>query len=1268
MTMEEMSSKVLDRLEAHMAQQDAEYQFYLSTSRSSHDVFDIVKDQILHDSMWFSHSALSVTPGLGVASTQRFIFVDGKVIIYDPLSMRGDFVKTSTDADGNVEVYGQKYDPSDMEALALNKYDSFRDLLHEWSVNGIVKQFISQLLEGPTHVDSVKTLNQASLLSHKELFDSLSIPERAVLRLIQKRIDIEKARPEMKLADRAIKLGVHTFMSDAYDWVAAHGGKLFLVLAAICLILFFGSACINLLRTIFGCGVPQQAGAVGLGAAVAKMSLHSSIPYSSDAGSYASRNLRRVYRPASLNLHSGQMPKSRPAESDHALNALVRIDLADGGLISGLRFRARSICLTYHQAMTIAPGSLVRISYSNNAGEFQAPLIHYWDPNLDGQSPNLIRFANTEICVYKHAQLSALPPSMESLFVRDVQQLPKMVNIKGTVIKLARDSTEYTSGMKVADPNEPLLHLFEGAVALNSHEQIIDNYAWGGDYSNKLPRTWVGSYPCHREDCGAILVAKTSEGYKIVGMHVAGEQLANGSYYSVAALLPDYASMVSTHSGPKNLTPEAGKETPGVSKVGWIGAADLPRAPRKTLYESVPDDYRVPSPVETKEPAILNSDDVRLVGTKFEGYDPLRQATAKCESPMMDLDPVILHEIAEEMVERWYDCSPQLSLLTDEEMINGNDDEVFVDCVVTNTSEGYPYILERGAGEKGKARYLEQDPNLPEGKLRLKAGTSVHRDYAILEKMVYERVPELWCMEVPKDERLPMRKILTPKTRTFSVLPMPHNLLLRKFTGRFVAFLQGNRHRLPSAVGINPYSREWTQLYDRLASKSPMALNGDYASFDGLLNFQMYDIIARMINKCYGDDEYSVARYNLILAMYGRYSICGSQVYEVRAGLPSGCAITVIMNSIFNEILIRYVYKRSVSGVERNYFHQYVSLVVYGDDNLIAIDPRLTGGVLEGYDDNGKAIIRSAFNGPTIQRELAAVGVKITDGSDKNAPEFLAKPLQSLDFLKRGFKVQGDGRVLAPLDLSAIFSSMHVVIPEQGSTLVALYKNVGVALRELYLHQDRALFDGVRSFFVAKGDTWHDLPTWNACRDFHQKQYSGWAPWRPQAFMEIPVPKTNKLFMENHAKSQEVCIVADQVVVVGPGWKNPDPDLYACVDFTRFGGNDCATIKVPVDVPEGSGKLPTQAWVRKFRSGKLPLTTRLIAARKEGKIIVFKDEAPFITAWVAAISFCIGVGMYAVDILPMYTLSGGQHPQMVRSYFENVSFLQLGKTKGVWAA
>nr|AIT39626.1 polyprotein [Tomato ringspot virus] len=1230
MSMQELSAELLLRYQQHREAQHAEYSYWKSTSRTSHDVFDILQKCVNGDTQWLSLPVDVIPPSIRQKHKGNRVFaIDGRIFMFDYMTLEYDEIKEK-----------ENLDARHLEARILEKYGDTRLLLEKWGANGVVAQFIEQLLEGPSNVASLEVLSKDSLESHKEFFSTLGLIERATLRAVQKKIDA--AREDlMHLSGLKPGRSLTELFVEAYDWVYANGGKLLLVLAAVILVLFFGSACIKLMQAIF-CGA--AGGTVSM-AAVGKMTVQSTIPSGSYADVYNARNMTRVFRPQSV---QGSSLAEAQFNESHAVNMLVRIDLPDGNIISACRFRGKSLALTKHQALTIPPGAKIHIVYTDNNGNTKAPLTHFFQPTGPNGEHFLKFFNGTEVCVYSHPQLSALPGAPQNYFLKDVEKISGDIAIKGCGIKLGRTSVGECAGVK---DNEPVLNHWRAVARVRTTKITIDNYAEGGDYSNDLPASIISEYVNSPEDCGALLVAHLEGGYKIIGMHVAGSSYSvevDGvqmpRYISHASFFPDYSSFAPCQSSViKSLIQEAGVEERGVSKVGHIkDPAETPHVGGKTKLELVDEAFLVPSPVEVKIPSILSKDDPRIPEA-YKGYDPLGDAMEKFYEPMLDLDEDVLENVMADMYDEFYDCQTTLRIMSDDEVINGSDFGFNIEAVVKGTSEGYPFVLSRRPGEKGKARFLEElepQPGDIKPKYKLVVGTEVHSAMVAMEQQARTEVPLLIGMDVPKDERLKPSKVLEkPKTRTFVVLPMHYNLLLRKYVGILCSSMQVNRHRLACAVGTNPYSRDWTDIYQRLAEKNSVALNCDYSRFDGLLNYQAYVHIVNFINKLY-NDEHSIVRGNLLMAMYGRWSVCGQRVFEVRAGMPSGCALTVIINSLFNEMLIRYVYRITVPRPLVNNFKQEVCLIVYGDDNLISIKP-----------DTMKY-----FNGEQIKTILARYKVTITDGSDKNSPVLRAKPLKQLDFLKRGFRVESDGRVLAPLDLQAIYSSLYYINP-QGNILNSLFLNAQVALRELYLHGDVEQFTAVRNFYVKQiGGNFLSLPQWRHCASFHDEQYSQWKPWSPVKFLEVDVPDAK--FLQHKAPATALSIVADRLAVAGPGWRNKDPDRYLLVSLTSLKANE-GGLYFPVDYGEGTGQQATEASIRAYRRLKDHRVRHMRDSWNEGKTVVFRCEGPFVSGWAAAISFGTSVGMNAQDLLINYGIQGGAHKEYLGRYFISARFREL---------
>lgn len=242
----------------------------------------------------------------------------------------------------------------------------------------------------------------------------------------------------------------------------------------------------------------------------------------------------------------------------------------------------------------------------------------------------------------------------------------------------------------------------------------------------------------------------------------------------------------------------------------------------------------------------------------------------------------------------------------------------------------------------------------------------------------------------------------------------------------------------PCQVGINPYSREWNDIATRLLEKGANILCCDYSRFDGFMSKVLMKHIAAMINKvCGGGEQLCKQRENLLMACCSRYGICGKMVYRVEAGIPSGFPMTVIVNSILNEVLVRYVYKLVM--VERPIiaasFNQFVTMVTYGDDNLISVSPQISG----------------IFDGARVQDEMRKCGIKITDGVDKTLPTLAFRRLDDCDFLKRKFKLRSDGIWVGPMETESLWPQLHFVRCQALELNEAYLANLNSVLRELWL-------------------------------------------------------------------------------------------------------------------------------------------------------------------------------------------------------------------------
>uniref|UniRef100_A0AAT9JAQ0 RNA1 polyprotein n=1 Tax=Canberra spider orchid nepovirus TaxID=3115759 RepID=A0AAT9JAQ0_9SECO len=1134
-----------------------------------------------------------------------------------------DIVYDINKVEGTAVVSDTKVNPG-QEYMCLLIIDNFKFAISQMAVSGMLNTFLYAMVEGPCSVESVDRLGPGSTDQQRCFFRELPLLERVYLRMVQKRLQSFKDLPDLAFHIH-IKDMIIRGLAAGYKNVCDNGGKLLTIVAALVLIFIFYTTFFTLFKTFIGGDLAGIASLTTIGALSANAGSVSSV-YSSSEGSksmYSTRNIPIQYR----NIGSSNLlANSNDNKDEFLMSLLVWLEIPGGGLISCIRGKGRFIYLTKHQAEAIPDGARVEAVTRLKDGTARG-VRFIWD------ATKIQNYSGTEAVTYHDAVFTPLPEPHKGAFEVDIDGLPTLFDINVVVVKRKSALRQVDPSLQALSAEQPIIDRWASNAKLCREMQGFNTFAYGGTYRNEIPISILSKCPTYAEDCGAILTTMWKGQRRVIGMHVASgfKKGVSKDWTSTATLLPTLTDL--TCDSGLSIVEESGVSYPGYRKLGYIPKIqDRPYCAGRTMFVPVPDNLKfVPENlverfedgteqkvvVEIKQPAILTAKDPRIP----EGiiYDPLKNGMEKFKQPMDLLDDKLCAEIVQDISDGWHDCMENLEDTSDEVAINGAEDEFF-DKFNMQTSEGYPWVKQRGIGESGKLRYFEDNGD---GVLSLRKETQVWTAYHQLQEYSKCAIPELVCIETPKDECLPLRKItVKPKTRLFSILPLEFNLFLRKKFLAFAASLQQNRDKLPTQVGVDPYSREWGAIYSRLRSKNSVAINCDYAQFDGLITAQILKHIGNAINNVYAGDTVSkMQRHNMLMAIVNRKSICDSQVYEVSAGIPSGCALTVLLNSIFNEILIRYVWKTTIIGIPREMFSTYVSLIVYGDDNLIAVHPEFL----------------CRFNGMIIQHKLKEIGVTITDGSDKTATGLYEKPFGRLDFLKRRFAKQSDGTVLAPLDLASIYTSLQNVTLGAGSIPAAVKQNVHSALTELYLHQNPQWFNDLRSFYVKK-QNWTDLPTWNQCHAFHREHMTGVLPWAPHRMMDIPVdmPKL-KQAMANQGEADYSCQVAERVFVCGPRFNASQVAKHFVVSHTGSLKRGETGVMRPVDFnAEGQGRLPTQLWVKQFRSSSHHITSLIRNAYGEGCSIYFRSEPPYIANWLSATSFAMGLGMDYKAILNHY--------------------------------
>ena len=163
------------------------------------------------------------------------------------------------------------------------------------------------------------------------------------------------------------------------------------------------------------------------------------------------------------------------------------------------------------------------------------------------------------------------------------------------------------------------------------------------------------------------------------------------------------------------------------------------------------------------------------------------------------------------------------------------------------------------------------------------------------------------------------------------------------------------------------------------------------------------------------------------------YHICGKRLYKLNHSQPSGNPATAILNSMYNSIACRVTFYAERPGNEE--FNDYVSMIAYGDDNLLNISSRVS----------------TWYNQESMTRAFATFGMVYTD-EEKTGTMTGFKQLDKCYFLKRGFAFDSDNRIwMAPLKIPSILECFNWI---HGNTYeeTVIEQNARAAFAELALH------------------------------------------------------------------------------------------------------------------------------------------------------------------------------------------------------------------------
>lgn len=369
--------------------------------------------------------------------------------------------------------------------------------------------------------------------------------------------------------------------------------------------------------------------------------------------------------------------------------------------------------------------------------------------------------------------------------------------------------------------------------------------------------------------------------------------------------------------------------------------------------------------------------------------------------------------------------------LTNVQAINGIAGVRFIDAMKRNTSAGYGF-----KGKKIDHMYVKSESD---------------------SHIEYDFVPEMWteidrCLDAYRisERAYPIAKackkdeVLTKdKCRIFYGGATSLTFIVRKYFLPLVRILQMNPLVSECSVGINCYSEEWAQLYDRvLAHGKDRIFGGDYGKYDQKLPAQVllaaFRVLVDMAEALkWSDEDLTIMRAVSADVVYSVIAFDGAIISLTEGTHISGNPLTVILNGISGSLNMRcYYYSKRWDERDKLKFREDVAFMTYGDDNI--------GSVKKGVDFTIKGA--SEF--------LAKYGQTYTmPDKTSELKDFL--PEDDFEFLKRKSVYLDDIGHVGALATDSVTKSLHCYLRGRKNALTeeeACAQNIDNAVMEFWYH------------------------------------------------------------------------------------------------------------------------------------------------------------------------------------------------------------------------
>jgi hypothetical protein len=761
----------------------------------------------------------------------------------------------------------------------------------------------------------------------------------------------------------------------------------------------------------------------------------------------------------------------------------VRYPSGNCTFIRGWTFVIPYHFLTAWYARKLAPDHIICFSQSKYEDIIKIPVSHFLTGNGNGfeLTSNCERLIGKNgdlrdcVVVNLHSRMCHPHRDLVRHFVKVEDQGKLNGKFVGTLATFHENGGELHRAYQWLQQIRPMDKAITIYYPEDGYDYPSESYTQRDCYEYNAP-TQVG-------DCGSLVgLYNHRMERKIIGMHVAGsneqygfacpltQEALNGACDRMAARDLKNISAQFYYEMPQIVDPlvEAGVPEGLFCPLGRANAK-VGQATKSSI---------IPSCIQGKltepfmRPAILKPTiidgrlhDPLLNGLKKCGVETAVLSNEEVQSAAQDVAQVVLGQF-----NTMLDKAKYQRILTYEEAVRGTQDDDFMCAINRTTSPGFPYTL-INKGSVGKTKWMGKNEQFDFDSM---AAKQLRADVdELIDDCSNGKISNVFFIDTLKDERRENAKVDVGKTRVFSAGPQHFVVAFRKYFLPFAAWLMHNRIDNEIGVGTNVYSLDWERIAKRMRSKGKCVIAGDFGNFDGSLVAQIlwsifWDIFVPWLQQFTDfstEDGMRVLKTCLGLWSHLVHSvhIYGDNVYMWTHSQPSGNPFTVIINCLYNSIIMRIAWIRIMKRdcpkmASMKWFRKLVAMITYGDDNELNISE----DVIE------------IFNQETISVIMAEMKHEYTDES-KSGKMVKYRILEDTFFLKRGFRFCPElQRTVAPLKMEVIYEMLNWTRNTIDPNVI-LMSNIETAFREIVYH-GREEYDKLKNGIVKIQDELPSIP------------------------------------------------------------------------------------------------------------------------------------------------------------------------------------------------